>query len=80
MFKNNDPCLENAFEDEMLFILMTRDETAPAVIMEWIKLNLDKQPLEKLKEAFDCAMEMKVNRGYFQSKAVRKKLNLPDND
>lgn len=53
-----DECWAKAFDDEMLFILMARDFTAPEVVIEWIKLNLHKQPPEKLKEAFECAMEM----------------------
>jgi len=57
-YKKNDPCLEKAFEDEMLFVLMARDETAPAMVIEWIKINLRKQPEEKLREAFECAMKM----------------------
>jgi len=57
-YKKNDPCLTKAFDDERLFILMTRDETAPTVVVEWIKLNLWAQPPEKLHEALDCAIEM----------------------
>ena len=60
-YKKTDSCLEKAFDDEMLFVLMTRDQTAPAVIMEWIKLNIGKQPVEKLTEAFNCAIEMHKN-------------------
>ena len=56
--KNNDPCLEKALDHERLFILMARDSNAPAAIMEWIKLSLGTQPEEKLREAFECAMEM----------------------
>ncbi len=53
-----DKCWAKAFDDEMLFILMARDHTSPMVIMEWIKLNLHKQPPEKLREAFESALEM----------------------
>lgn len=57
-YKGSDKCLNKAKEDEMLFVLMARDETAPITILEWIKLNLHKQPEDKLREAFDCAMTM----------------------
>ena len=57
-YKNNDPCLEKALDHERLFILMARDRNAPAAIMEWIKLSLGTQTEEKLREAFECAMEM----------------------
>lgn len=57
-YKGTDKCISKAFDDEMLFVLMARDETAPATVLEWIKLNIGKQPEEKLREAFECAMEM----------------------
>ncbi len=57
-YKKTDPCLTKAYDDEKIFVLMTRDTTAPEVVMEWIKLNLHKQPKEKLIEAFECALEM----------------------
>ena len=58
-YKKDDPCLEKAFEDERLFVLMTRDITAPLTILEWIKMNIQLQPEDKLREAFECAMQMK---------------------
>ena len=59
-YKNSDPCLQKAYDDERLFVLMTRDETAPDVVMEWVKKNLRLQPREKLIEALDAAIEMSV--------------------
>lgn len=70
-YKKDDPCIQKAFDDERLFVLMTRDETAPEVVMEWIKLNIHKQPEAKLREAFDCAMEMKSRR----EEVVQRKLS-----
>jgi hypothetical protein len=67
-YKKDDPCLEKAFDDERLFVLMTRDATAPEVVLEWIKLNIHSQPEKKLREAFDCAMEMRNRQEYFQQK------------
>jgi hypothetical protein len=57
-YKNSDPCIKKAFEDEKLFVLMARDVTSPEVIMEWVKLNYNRQPIEKLVEAIECAKEM----------------------
>lgn len=57
-YKKNDKCIQKAFDDERLFVLMTRDATAPRLVIEWIKENLDKQPEAKLREAFECALEM----------------------
>lgn len=71
-YKNTDPCIKNAFDDEKLFVLMTRDSTSPQVICEWIKLNLGNQPREKLIEALDCAIEMENNRH-----KVIKRINRP---
>lgn len=68
-YKATDPCLEKALDDERLFVLMTRDETAPDVIMEWIRLNLGKQPKEKLIEALECALEMRERRAEIKYRA-----------
>jgi hypothetical protein len=68
-YKKDDRCLEKAYNDEKLFVLMARDYTAPLVIMEWIKNNLENQPREKLIEALDCAIEM---RRTFQELSRRK--------
>lgn len=57
-YKKDDPCLKKAFADERIFVLMTRDVTAPKVVIEWIQLNIGVQPKEKLHEALDCAIEM----------------------
>jgi hypothetical protein len=62
-YKNTDTCLQKAFDDEKLFVLMTRDMTSPAVVLEWIKLNINTQPDDKLREAFECALEMKNRYG-----------------
>lgn len=66
-YKKSDPCLNNAFNDERLFVLMTRDLTSPKIVGEWIKENIGIQPREKLIEALDCAIEM-FNRQYEISK------------
>ena len=57
-YKTTDTCLQKAFDDERLFVLMTRDITSPKVVCEWIKQNIDIQPKEKLIEALECAIEM----------------------
>lgn len=57
-YKTNDPCIQKAFDDERLFVLMARDVTSPKVVCEWIKENIDIQPKEKLFEALECAIEM----------------------
>lgn len=67
-YKKTDPCLQKAHADEKLFVLMARDVTSPKVIMEWIKENLGAQPEDKLREAFECALEMQKRSGEFNSR------------
>lgn len=64
-YKKDDKCLQKAFDDERLFVLMTRDITSSHVVVEWIKLNIGVQPPEKLHEALDCAIEMFTNAEKF---------------
>jgi hypothetical protein len=61
-YKNSDPCIQKAFDDERLFVLMARDKHAPAAVIEWIKLSLGSQPPDKLHEALDAAIEMNNER------------------
>lgn len=55
-------CLSKAKDDEMLFILRAQDYSAPLVVLEWIKHNFSTCPEDKLREAFECAMEMKKHK------------------
>lgn len=56
--KQHDRCLEKAHPSEPLFILMARDPFAPQSVVEWIKLSLTTQPINKLHEALDQAILM----------------------
>ncbi len=56
-------CLGKAGDDEMLFILRAQDKSSPLVVLEWIKLNFQTCPQEKLREAFECALSMKNHHG-----------------
>lgn len=67
-YKKNDPCLKKAFDEERLFVLMTRDKMAPLAVLEWIKQSFHSQSNDKLREAFECALEMKNNQSYFNEK------------
>jgi len=75
-YKATDPCLQKAFDDERLFVLMTRDQSAPEVVLEWIKLNIHRQPDHKLREAFECALEMKNRHTEIQDRKLEQKFNL----
>ncbi|MCE7997067.1 MAG: hypothetical protein HEP71_34225 [Roseivirga sp.] len=76
-YKKNDKCIEKAYEDERLFVLMARDGSSPTVIGEWIKQNITTQPREKLIEALDCAIDMSQRQSEFferkQSDVMAKK-------
>lgn len=74
-YKNNDPCIKMAFDDERLFVLMTRDLTAPGVVVEWIKANVGIQPANKLHEALDCAIEMYHNQKDINDRKMRDDAN-----
>lgn len=76
-YKKDDPCIQKAFDDERLFVLMTRDFSACKVVMEWVKENIYIQPDEKLREAFECALEMKNNYQKIYERKRKQKLPSP---
>lgn len=62
---NPNSCLNKAREDEVLFVLIARDEDAPGTIRDWIKRKVarGRQPDDpKLLEAEQCAREMESSR------------------
>lgn len=58
-FKKTDSCLKKVADDEMIFVLRAQDKSAPRVILHWMAKNFDFVSEEKLREAFEVAMEMK---------------------
>lgn len=58
-YVGQDPILKKVEPDEMIFVLRAKDSTAPSLVLEWIKVNFETVSEEKLREAFDCALEMK---------------------
>jgi hypothetical protein len=58
-YKNSDTCLAKAANDEMLFVLRAQDVTAPKIVLAWIAENFLSVSEAKLREAFECALEMK---------------------
>lgn len=59
LMPDSNGCLAKAKDDEMLFILRAQDMSAPLVVLEWIKINFQFCPEDKLREAFECALQMK---------------------
>lgn len=56
---NKNFVLSKAFGDEELFILRAMDETAPIIILEWIKENYYTANEDTLRSAFESALRMK---------------------
>lgn len=52
------PCYDKAKPDEPVFVLRAQDLTSPTVICEWIKLNIETAPHDKLRQALESALEM----------------------
>lgn len=57
--KHNSPCLRKAKDNEPIFVLRSQDFTSPQIVLEWIKVNFDTCPSEKLLAAFNTALDMK---------------------
>ncbi len=57
----NNPlsCLSKAKDDERIFVLLARDQAAPATIRFWaderIRLGKNKRRDVQIQEAYDCA-------------------------
>ena len=56
---NKNFVLGKAFGDEELFVLRAMDETAPVIILEWIKENYYTANEDTLRSAFESALRMK---------------------
>lgn len=57
-------CMQHAHPDEMVFVLLSRDEAAPAAIRAWVaeRLRLRKNTStdEQIVEALECAKTMEA--------------------
>lgn len=53
-------CFEKAkARGQTTFTLVAQDPTAPAVIADWIKYNMETAPEEKLRDALEAALRMR---------------------
>lgn len=60
--RDTDSCRETADKRDLeRFTLHSGDIKAPDTIAHWIELNIHTAPEEKLREALDCALEMRKN-------------------
>lgn len=58
-YKKSDSCLKKAADDEMLFVLRAQDISSPLIVLDWIRWNFLSVGEDKLREAFEAALEMK---------------------
>jgi hypothetical protein len=62
-----DSCLNRAHNDELIFVLLSRDEDAPRTIRYWIACRIEsgknKPGDPKLIEAEECARTMEIEQG-----------------
>lgn len=57
--KANCPCLQKVGDDEPIFVLRAQDKCAADIVRIWaMYARMAGAPLEKVKEAFDCADAM----------------------
>lgn len=58
--KSEEHCLEKARQrGDVAFTLVGQDLTSPAVLCEWIKLNIETAPPAKLRNALERALVMR---------------------
>ena len=63
---NSNSCLCKARSEEMIFVLLARDESAPATIREWCRLRIisgeNHSTDQQIIEALECAQAMEDQR------------------
>lgn len=71
-------CLNSARDSERLFILLARDPAAPVAIRAWIaeRIRLGKNAPgdEQIREAFECATLMELERSEIEASRRQEKL------
>ena len=69
--EDTNSCFSKAHDSERLFVLLARDPAAPVAIRAWIaeRLRLGKNVAgdEQIREAFECANLMEMERADIES-------------
>ena len=72
-------CFNTAYDQEQLFVLLARDPAAPVAIRAWIaerlRLGRNKPGDEQIREAYECATLMELQRSEITS--ARNQQQLP---
>jgi hypothetical protein len=75
---HTESCLNKARTDERLFVLLARDPAAPVAIRAWIaeRIRLGKNTTsdEQIREAFECASLMELERSDVEAARRQEKL------
>jgi hypothetical protein len=76
--KSDQSCLNRASDGERIFVLLARDPAAPVAIRAWIaeRLRLGKNTPsdEQIREAFECASLMEMERVEIENTRRQEKL------
>jgi hypothetical protein len=76
--EDTNSCFNNATDGERLFVLLARDPAAPVAIRAWIaeRIRLGKNTAadEQIREAFECASLMELERSEIESTRRQEKI------
>ena len=76
--EDTNSCLSKASDSERLFVLLARDPAAPVAIRAWIaeRIRLGKNAPgdEQIREAFECANLMEMERVEIESARRQQKM------
>jgi len=72
---NRNSCLNKADDMEFVFVLRSKDPTAPQTIRHWASMNKGIQPESKIEDALKCAEEMEnYRKQYFEDDKAEEKV------
>jgi hypothetical protein len=75
---NPESCFNTAYDQEQIFVLLARDPAAPVAIRAWIaerlRLGRNKPGDEQIREAYECATLMELQRGEIASTRTQQQL------
>ena len=76
--EHNESCFNKARDDERMFVLLARDPAAPVAIRAWIaeriRLGKNVPADEQIREAFECAALMDLERVEIESARRQQKM------
>jgi hypothetical protein len=79
---NPGSCFNTAYDQEQIFVLLARDPAAPVAIRAWIterlRLGRNKPGDEQIREAYECATLMELQRSEITSTRTQQQLPWAD--